>query len=231
MEKMNTPGHIGIILDGNRRWAKERSLLSFEGHVKGLEVVKKTIIHARKRGINILTLFVFSTENWKRSAPEVSFLMELIRKFFKEEYQNKNEGSLFDEIKVRIVGEKEKLSKKIRSIIEEVEEGTKNNGSMVLNIALSYGGRMEIVEAIKKIIEKKIPLNKIDEKVMKDNLSVPDIDLIIRTGHEQRLSNFFIWQAAYSELYFLNKYWPDFTEEDFDEALREYERRQRRFGK
>lgn len=231
MKKMNNPGHIGIILDGNRRWAKERGLPSFEGHIKGREAVRKTIIHARKRGINMLTLFVFSTENWKRNAREVGFLMGLIERFFKEEYQNKDDDSLFDKIKVRVVGEREKLSRKVREIVEEIEEATKNNGSMVLNIALSYGGRMEIIEAIKRIIEKKIPLDEIDEKVMRDSLSVPDLDLIIRTGHEQRLSNFFIWQAAYSELYFPNKYWPDFTEEDFDEALGEYERRQRRFGK
>ncbi len=228
MKKMNGPGHIGIILDGNRRWAKERGLPSFEGHAQGLEVVRRTVAHARKRGIKTLTLFVFSTENWKRGAREVGFLMGLIEKFFRDEYRKKD---LFDKIRVRVVGEREKLSKKIKEIIEEVEEGTKDNEAMTLNVALSYGGRMEIVEAIKRIIEKKIPLDKINEKVMRDSLSVPDLDLIIRTGHEQRISNFFIWQAAYSELYFPNKYWPDFTEDDFDEALDEYERRQRRFGK
>ena len=179
----------------------------------------------------MLTLFVFSTENWKRGADEVGFLMDLIEKFFREEHEKNKEDSLFGKIKLKVVGERGKLSDKIKEIIKKVEEDTKNNTSMILNIALSYGGRMEIVEAIKKIIEKKIPLNEINEKVMKENLSVPDLDLIIRTGREQRLSNFFIWQSAYSELYFSNKYWPDFSEDDFDKALKEYERRQRRFGK
>lgn len=228
---MNNAEHIGIILDGNRRWAKERGLPPSEGHIKGLGTAKKAIIHAQKRGMKMLTLFVFSTENWKRGADEVGFLMDLIEKFFREEHEKNKEDSLFGKIKLKVVGERGKLSDKIKEIIKKVEEDTKNNTSMILNIAFSYGGRMEIVEAIKKIIEKKIPLDEINEKVMKDNLSVPDLDLIIRTGREQRLSNFFIWQSAYSELYFSNKYWPDFSEDDFDEALKEYERRQRRFGK
>ncbi len=227
---MKTPEHVGIILDGNRRWAKNRGLSSFKGHIEGMEAVKKTIFYARERGIKMLTLFVFSTENWKRSSREVNFLMNLIEKFFRKEYKKKNGDSIFEKVRVKIVGERDKLSKKIKVVVDEIEEGTKENDSMILNIALSYGGRMEIIEAIKGIIEKKIPLNEIDEKVMRDNLSVPDLDLIIRTGHEQRLSNFFIWQAAYSELYFPNKYWPDFTENDFDEAIEEYGRRQRRFG-
>jgi undecaprenyl diphosphate synthase len=157
--------------------------------------------------------------------------MDLMEKFFREEHEKNKEDSLFGKIKLKVVGERGKLSDKIKKIIKRVEEDTKNNTSMILNIAFSYGGRMEIVEAIKKIIEKKIPLNEINEKVIKENLSVPDLDLIIRTGREQRLSNFFIWQSAYSELYFSNKYWPDFSEDDFDKALKEYERRQRRFGK
>lgn len=224
---MKSPGHIGIILDGNRRWALKKGLPSFEGHIKGLEAVKKTVKHAQKRGVEILSLFVFSTENWKRSKEEVDFLMSLIEKLFRDEYQKKD---LFDKIKVRVVGERDRISKKIKEIIEQVEEETKNNSDMVLNIALSYGGRAEIIEAIRKIVDKKISPEDIDERVMRDNLSVPDLDLIIRTGYEQRLSNFFIWQAAYSELCFPNKYWPDFNEKDFDEAIDEYNQRQRRFG-
>ncbi|MGB3988269.1 MAG: polyprenyl diphosphate synthase [Minisyncoccales bacterium] len=225
---MKSPGHIGIILDGNRRWALKKGLPSFEGHIKGLEAVKKTVKHAQKRGVEILSLFVFSTENWKRSKEEVDFLMSLIEKLFRDEYQKKD---LFDKIKVRVVGERDRISKKIKEIIEQVEEETKNNSDMVLNIALSYGGRAEIIEAIRKIVDKKISPEEIDERVMRDNLSVPDLDLIIRTGYEQRLSNFFIWQAAYSELCFPNKYWPDFNEKDLDEAIDEYNQRQRRFGK
>ncbi len=225
---MKSPGHIGIILDGNRRWALKKGLPSFEGHIKGLEAVKKTVKHAQKRGVEILSLFVFSTENWKRSKEEVDFLMSLIEKLFRDEYQKKD---LFDKIKVRVVGERDRISKKIKEIIEQVEEETKNNSDMVLNIALSYGGRAEIIEAIRKIVDKKISPEEIDERVMRDNLSVPDLDLIIRTGYEQRLSNFFIWQAAYSEFCFPNKYWPDFNEKDLDEAIDEYNQRQRRFGK
>ena len=225
---MKSPGHIGIILDGNRRWALKKGLPSFEGHIKGLEAVKKTVKHAQKRGVEILSLFVFSTENWKRSKEEVDFLMSLIEKLFRDEYQKKD---LFDKIKVRVVGERDRISKKIKEIIEQVEEETKNNSDMVLNIALSYGGRAEIIEAIRKIVDKKISPEEIDERDMRDNLSVPDLDLIIRTGYEQRLSNFFIWQAAYSELCFPNKYWPDFNEKDLDEAIDEYNQRQRRFGK
>ena len=139
---MKSPGHIGIILDGNRRWALKKGLPSFEGHIKGLEAVKKTVKHAQKRGVEILSLFVFSTENWKRSKEEVDFLMSLIEKLFRDEYQKKD---LFDKIKVRVVGERDRISKKIKEIIEQVEEETKNNNDIVLNMALSYGERAEFI--------------------------------------------------------------------------------------
>ena len=223
--------HIGIILDGNRRWAKEKGLSHQEGHKKGLEVTRKIIEHAHKRGVGILTLFIFSTENWKRPKEEVNFLMGLIEEFFDKEFDKNKENKLFKKIRVKIVGERKKVSTKINKIINKIEESTKDNREMVLNAALSYGGRMEIVEVVKEMLEESVSPRKITEKYIEKRLSIPNIDLIIRTGKEKRLSNFFIWQSAYAELFFLDKYWPEFTEKDFDKALNHYQKRQRRFGK
>ncbi len=223
--------HIGIILDGNRRWAQDNNLSPQQGHKKGLETARKIIYHACNRGINMLTLFVFSTENWKRPKSEVSFLMSLIEEFFRLEFKERSKTKLIKEIKIKIIGQREKFSKKINKIIDKMEKTTEKNKGMILNIALSYGGRMEIVEIIKKIIRESVPEKNINEDYIKENLSIPDMDLIIRTGKEKRLSNFFIWQAAYSELYFLDKYWPQFTESDFDKAIDYYQSRQRRYGK
>jgi len=224
------PSHLGIIIDGNRRWARERGLPTFEGHRRGLERIKELINWAKKRGVKILTFFVFSTENWKRSKREVDYLMKLLQKGlddFKKNLKRINQEG----IKIKVIGQKEQLPKNLQKTIEEVEGLTKNNKEMVLNFALSYGGRAEIVQAIKNIIKKKIPPEKINEETIKENLWTSDVDLIIRTGKEQRISNFLIWQAAYSELYFSPKYWPDFTEKDLDEALQDFSHRQRRFGK
>lgn len=221
------PSHLGIILDGNRRWAEERGLPIFEGHRRGFEKVKKIIKWCKNREIKVLTLFVFSTENWKRSKIEVNFLMNLLEKSLNE----KNIQEIHKEgVKIKVIGQKEKLPKSLQKAIKEVEELTKNNEKMVVNLALSYGGRAEIVEAIKKIIGKKISPEEITENVIKENLLTSDVDLIIRTGKEQRISNFLIWQAAYSELYFCQKFWPDFIESDLDKALLDYANRQRRLG-
>jgi len=221
------PYHLGIIIDGNRRWAREKGLPAFEGHRKGLAKVKELIKWSKERGVKILTLFVFSTENWKRAKREVNFLMKLVESAIADNLKELHKEG----IKVRIIGQKERLPKFLQETIRKTEELTKNNKGMVLNFALSYGGRAEIAEAIKKIIEKKIPPEKITENVISQNLWTSDLDLIIRTGQEQRISNFLIWQAAYSELYFCKKYWPAFTETDLDEALADYAQRQRRFGK
>ncbi len=222
--------HIGIILDGNRRWAREKGIASCEGHRKGLETARMIIEHACKKNLRMLTLFVFSTENWKRPKSEVGFLMKLIETFFNKEFKKNKKNDIFEEIKIRMVGQRDKFSKKINKIINEIEKLTKDNRGMVLNIALSYGGRAEIVEVIKKSIRDSLSEEDINEDYVQENLSIPDMDLIIRTGKEKRLSNFFIWQSAYSELYFLDKYWPEFTENDFDEALEYYKSRKRRFG-
>jgi len=224
---MKIPNHIGVILDGNRRWAEENGLPATQGHLEGVKRAKELVSFAKENGIKNLTLFVFSTENWKRSEKEVNFLMKLIEVFFKEEI---TKNDLLKDVRVLIVGERERLSERIRKVVEAIEEKTKDNKSMTLNIALSYGGRGEIVSAIKNIIKKNIPVDDINEQVMRENLSIPDLDFIIRTGKEQRISNFFLWQAAYAELYFPNKYWPEFTNKDLLEALNEYDRRKRRFG-
>jgi len=220
------PYHLGIILDGNRRWAKEKGLPYFEGHRKGLETVKKIINYCREKGIKILTLFVFSTENWKRGREEVNYLMRLTKKAISNHFKHLHKNK----IRVRVIGQRETLPKSLQKEITKIEKLTKDNKEMTVNFALSYGGRAEIVEAVKKIIEKKIPSQKISENTIKENLWTSDVDLIIRTGKEQRISNFLIWQAAYSELYFYPKYWPDFTEKDLDLALLDHAQRQRRFG-
>jgi len=225
--KEKTINHLGIIIDGNRRWAKKRGLPTFEGHKKGIDKVKKAIEWANKRGIKNLTFFVFSTENWKRSKKEVDYLMKLAEEMIKD-YEDTAKK---EKIRIRVIGQKEKLPKSLQKEIEKVENSTKNNKRMTVNFALSYGGRNEIVEVVKKIIEKKIPLEKINEKTISQNLWTTDLDLLIRTGKEKRLSNFLLWQSAYSELYFSSKYWPDFTEKDLEKALNDYYSRQRRFGK
>lgn len=221
------PNHLGVILDGNRRWARERGLPAFEGHRRGLKKVKELIDWVKNRGIKILTIFVFSIENWKRPKREVNFLMRLAQKALSNDFKELNEKG----IRVKMIGQKEKLPPFLQKSIEEIEELTKNNKETDLNFALSYGGRDEIVEAMKKIFKKKILAEKITEEIIKENLWTSDVDLIIRTGKEQRISNFLIWQSAYSELYFCPKYWPDFTERDLDKALQNFASRQRRFGK
>lgn len=227
----NIPYHLGIIIDGNRRWAKERGLPTLEGHRRGYDKLKKVGKWCKAKGIKILTIFAFSTENWNRSKEEVSYLMHLLSQAF-----NKKEVDELDKegIRLRVIGQKERLDKRLQKLIQQAEERTKNNKEGILNLAISYGGRPEIIEAIKKIIKKKIPPEKITEKIVSQNLwteGLPDPDLIIRTSGELRISGFLTWQAVYSELYFCKKYWPDFSEKDLDIALLDYTRRQRRFGK
>ena len=221
------PHHLGIIMDGNRRWAKTKGLPVFKGHIKGLETLKKIVNHCRNIGVKNLTVFAFSTENWQRPQREVGFLMNLCKKALSRDTKKLVENS----IKVKIVGEKQKLPKGLVASLEEMEESTKNNRDMTLNIALSYGGRAEIASAVRNIIERKISPDKITEKTIAENLWTSDLDFLIRTGKEQRLSNFLIWQAAYAELYFSEKYWPDFNEEDLDRALEDFAARNRRHGK
>lgn len=231
MSVEKVPSHLAIIIDGNRRWAKKKGLSSLQGHKKGLDNVEKIGDYCIKKGVKILTLYVFSSENWKRSKKEVNYLMKLfINNLTKKNIKRFNDKG----IKFQVIGQKEKLPKLLQEKIKETEEATKNNKKSILNLAISYGGRPEIIQAVKKIIKKKIPLNKINEKTIDQNLwtaNLPHPDFIIRTGGEIRLSNFLTWQSAYSEFYFTKKYWPEFSNKDLDKALEDYSNRERRFGK
>jgi len=221
------PRHLGIILDGNRRWAKANNLPALEGHKKGFEAVKSIVQAVKEKGIKTLTLFCFSTENWNRSKEEVDYLMDIFKKSLSDYFLEFGK----ENVRIKIIGQKNRFSKDIKSRMEEVESQTQNNTQMTLNLALSYGGRAEIVDAIKKIVKSGIDPDKITEETVKENLWTSDVDLIIRTGGEQRLSGFLLWQAAYSEFLFVKKYWPEFSQSDLDAALDDYASRQRRFGK
>ena len=240
LDKKQIPTHVVLLPDGNRRWARERGLPTIQGHLAGFENIKRFCRWCQKKGIKVLTAFGFSTENWNRPKEEVKYLLELLERGFREElkkYLDKQAGKnmmLTKKVRVRVIGQKERLPKSLREVIKKIEDLTKNNKEYFLNLAVSYSGRWDILEATKKIIKEKIPASKITEKLFEKYLStagLPAPDLIIRTSGEKRFSNFLLWQSAYSELYFCDKYWPDFKEEDFDRALEEYARRQRRFGR
>lgn len=227
---MKKISHLGIILDGNRRWAKERGLPGIEGHRKGYDVVKAVGDWCLERGIMTLTVFGFSTENWKRTPDEVENLMSLILKALTMELPTFIEKG----IRVKVIGSRQGLSDKLLKAIDNVEEKTKDNGEMTFNVAINYGGRLEIVEAVKKVVASGVPAGQVTEEFFAQNLWMSgqdDPDMIIRTSGEQRLSGFLTWESVYSELYFIDKHWPDFTAEDLDKAIEEFERRQRRFGK
>lgn len=231
MTKIN---HIGLIVDGNGRWAKERGQKRSYGHKAGAEALEKIILYINENKIaNYLSLYVFSTENFNRSEEEVNYLMELFMKWFKkakDKYQNAN-------IKVLFSSQKSYLKKEIVDAINELENATKENTGLVVNFCLSYGGRQEIVDATKKISEKvlnkEIKIENINEELFKKYLynDLPDVDFLIRTSGENRISNFMLWQLSYAEFYFPKVYFPDFTPESIEEAIKEYEKRDRRFGK
>jgi len=227
------PTHIALIPDGNRRWAKKRKLPTLKGHQKGYQNFLDFCKWCRERQVKIVTAFGFSTENWNRSKKEVDYLMDLFEFGIKRHIERYKKGKVDKrkETKIKVIGKKERFSESLQKTIEEIEKLTKDNKKLQVNIALDYGGKWDILQAVKKII--KTNPNKIEEKTFQKNLStgnIPDPDLVIRVGGEKRLSNFVIWQIAYSELYFSDKFWPDFSEKDLDEALKEYDRRQRRFG-
>ena len=232
-ENKGLPLHIGIIMDGNRRWAKSKGKMASEGHKVGADTLDKMLHYANKIGIKYLTVYAFSTENWKRAENEVSVIMKLLKKYIDDFL-----GGMDDEnIKVNILGDISKLNKNLQKSLNETIEKTKNNTGLTFNIAFNYGGRDEIVRAVKKITHKallgEITEDDITEELISENLytkNMPDPDLIIRTSGELRLSGFLIWQSAYSELYFVEKNWPEFTEKDLYEAIEEYKRRNRRFG-
>ena len=224
--KNNVPGHVAIIMDGNGRWAVNRGLKRTKGHQKGAEVLKKISEYVYDKGIKVLSVFAFSTENFNRPKEEVDFLMNLFIKGFKKDSAFFNK----ENIKVVFSGRKEPLKKDVIEAMEYLSESTKNNTKGILNICLNYGGRSEIVDAVNHII--KDNLKEVDEEVINNYLynKLPDIDLLIRTSGEVRISNFMLWQLSYAELYFPKCYFPDFNQEEFDKALLEYTKRDRRFG-
>ena len=233
MDKENLPNHIAIIMDGNRRWAKAKGKPSSFGHKEGAKTLEKIVRYANKIGIKYITVYAFSTENWKRKTEEVSTLMALFQSYL-DDYSKRADS---ENIKVKILGSREGLSEKMKDSIEKCMERTKNNTGITFNIALNYGGRDEILRAVKEIATEikdgKISPEEITEETISDKLYTkgePDPDLLIRTSGEIRLSNFLPWQLVYTEFLFVEKNWPDFTENDLDEAIIEYQKRTRKFG-
>jgi undecaprenyl diphosphate synthase len=241
MEENLVPSHVAIIMDGNGRWAKQRGLARTEGHEEGLEVAKRIVLAARREGIRFLSLYAFSTENWKRTAQEVGFLMSLIRTHLMKELD------FYRENEIRLVhsGDRSGLPRDVLSEIDRAVEDTSHHRELTVNLAINYGGRDEILRSMRRLLsnlsssaaEGAVSVDEavgaMSEKTIALNLDHPDIpdpDLIIRTGGEMRLSNYLLWQSAYSELYFSSKYWPDFTPEDLHAALADYAHRERRFG-
>jgi undecaprenyl diphosphate synthase len=228
------PRHIAIIMDGNGRWAKKRGLLRVFGHEKGAKAVRETIEAAGKTGVTHLTLYAFSTENWNRPKAEVDKLMNLLVSSLKKEFKTLHENN----IKLNAIGNLSELPQKARKELLDVIEKTKNNEKLVLTLALSYGSRDEIVKTVREIADKVknniISLESIDDSIINEHLytqNLPDVDLLIRTSGEQRISNFLLWQIAYAELYFTDVLWPDFKKEDLYKAIINYQNRERRFGK
>ncbi len=232
-EMQNLPQHIAIIMDGNRRWAKERGMRATEGHKVGADTLEKILTYCNKIGIKFLTVYAFSTENWKRSAEEVGVLMNLLRVYLGKLAKKANK----ENVKINIIGDMDAFDPDIRKSMINNVESTKNNTGLTFNIALNYGGRDELVKAFKHIAtdikDNKLQIEDINEELIGNNLYTagePDPDLLIRTSGEERISNFLLWQIAYTEMYFAKKYWPDFSEEDLMEAINEYKKRNRRFG-
>lgn len=224
--------HVGIILDGNRRWAREKGIITYLGHKAGAENLEKLAIEADKIGLKYLTVYIFSTENWNRDKEEVDYLMKLFIVFFRKVLKSKENN-----LKIKFFSSKTNLNSKFIKMIEELEETTKNNTGMQLNLCFNYGGRLEITEAISKIVDDvqlgKLKKEDITEEIIPNYLyskNVPDPEIIIRTSGEMRLSNFLIWQNSYSELFFEKKYWPDFRIEDLKNILESFQNRERRFG-
>ncbi|MFA5052273.1 MAG: polyprenyl diphosphate synthase [Patescibacteria group bacterium] len=227
---MDTPQHIGIIMDGNRRWARAHGLPLVEGHRRGLDNIRTSLRWCLQHGVRMLTVFAFSTENWNRPPEEVKYLMKLFLMVIKKEVAKLDKEG----IRYAVVGRIQGLSRDIQNEIKKAVKKTAHNSKLVFTMALNYGGRAEIVDAIKSIVGKKIPPAQITESLVAKNLYAPDVpdpDLIIRTSGENRLSGFLLWESAYSELYFTPTLWPDFGTKDLDAALQEFKRRQRRFGK
>jgi len=234
LNKDNLPRHLAIIMDGNGRWAKQKGMLRAFGHENGTKSVRMTVENCAKLGIANLTLYAFSTENWNRPKLEVDTLMKLLISSLKKELKTLDKNN----IRLQAIGNLDKLPKSAYAQLQDVIEKTKNNSRMTLTLALSYGSREEIVNTVKILCDKVknniISIDAIDESIINQHLytqNLPDVDLLVRTSGEYRISNFLLWQIAYAELYFTDVLWPDFKEEDLYEAIASYQKRERRFGK
>jgi len=233
MDKSNFPKHIAIILDGNGRWAKQRGLPRIEGHRRGINRIREIVKAANELGVKVLTLFAFSTENWKRPKNEVGMLMSSLKRFLDNEIRDFNEKN----IRFKKIGRDDPIPAEVQESIKKSEDLTKNNSGLIVNLALNYGSRAEIVDAAKKITcsvkEGSFNLDNLDEESFSNFLytaDLPDPDLLIRTSGEMRISNFLLWQLSYAELYFTKKHWPDFTKGDLLAAINDFRERDRRFG-
>jgi len=224
------PYHVGIIVDGNRRWAKEKGLPTFNGHKKGAERIEEIVKYAQELGIKIITIYAFSTENWKREGKEVSYLMQLFETYAKRKKKEANELG----IQIRVLGDFQGLPDSLQETLSKLMVLTRNNEKMIVNLALNYGGRDELVRAFRKLILAHVTALELTEELITislDTAGLPDPDLIIRTSGEQRLSNFLPWQGTYAELYFTKVNWPDFDKKQLDIAIEDFQKRQRRIGK
>jgi undecaprenyl diphosphate synthase len=228
-----TPRHVGIIMDGNGRWAAARGLPRVEGHRRGVEALRRTVRAASDLGISFLTIFSFSSENWSRPQSEIKDLLMLLRRFIRNDLADLHKSN----VRVRIIGERENLDRDIRLLLQEAEDLTRNNTSLTLVVAFNYGARQEIARAASRLAADvaagKLSADAISPELLTRNLDAPDVpdpDVIIRTSGEQRLSNFLLWQSAYSELVFVPTNWPDFDRSTLEAAIIEYRRRERRFG-
>jgi undecaprenyl diphosphate synthase len=227
LDETKLPQHVGIIMDGNGRWAKKRGLPRVFGHRAGVNTVKKIVETTAKIGIKCLSLYAFSTENWRRPKNEIQILFNLLRQFIKKEEKN----LIKNNIKLFISGDISKIDKKTAEALQNLISKLKNNTGLIVNLCLNYGGRQEIVSAVNKIISSCI--KSVDEKKFEEFLytkDLPELDLLIRTSGELRISNFMLWQVAYAELYFTKTLWPDFTPKEFVLAIKEFQLRERRFG-
>lgn len=234
LDPARLPAHVAIIMDGNGRWAKKRMFNRVKGHEQGADTVRMAVRVSRELGIDVLTLYAFSTENWQRPETEVSALMSLLKRFLKSEKKD----MLKHNIRLNTIGEVERLPNSVNAMLKETMQATENNTGMVLNLALSYGARSEIVRMVQQlsetVAEGKLRPEAIDEEMVSAHLytrNIPDPDLLIRTSGEMRISNFLLWQIAYAEIYITDTLWPDFTKVEYLQILKDYQGRDRRFGK
>ncbi len=229
----NLPIHVAVIMDGNGRWAKKRGLPRIAGHKEGMDIVKDIVMYASKRGIKVLTLYAFSTENWKRPKPEVDYLMRLPKEFLHVYLPDMIENN----VKIETVGDFEALPKHTKKAVNYAKEKTKDNDGLLVNFALNYGSRTELTRVVQLAVAQaknnELCVDEINEAFINELLytkGIPEPDLLIRTSGEKRLSNFLLWQLAYTELWFTETLWPDFTADKFEEAIQDYQNRKRRFG-